>query len=70
MFGFVCECFYLSRDISEFDLESSEPKPFWFPSPLPCWPHGIVMLECKKLMNLATPSTVIYSSRLSEEWVH
>ncbi|CAG7885002.1 unnamed protein product [Brassica rapa] len=39
MFGFGCECFYLSRDISEFDLESSEPKPFWFPSPLPCWPH-------------------------------
>ncbi|CAF2071218.1 unnamed protein product [Brassica oleracea var. botrytis] len=39
MFGFGCECFCLSRGISEFDLESSEPKPFWLSSPLPCWPH-------------------------------
>ncbi|CAN6804361.1 unnamed protein product, partial [Brassica oleracea] len=30
----------------------------------------IIILECNKLMNLATPSTLIYSYRLSEEWVH
>ncbi|CAN6937562.1 unnamed protein product [Brassica oleracea] len=42
MFGFGCECFYFSRGISEFDLESSEPKPFWLPSPLPCWPHDFI----------------------------
>uniref|UniRef100_A0A1J3I194 Vacuolar protein sorting-associated protein 62 n=1 Tax=Noccaea caerulescens TaxID=107243 RepID=A0A1J3I194_NOCCA len=38
MFG--CDCFYWSRGISEFDSESSEPKPFSLPSPLPCWPQG------------------------------
>lgn len=39
MFG--CDCFYWSRGLSVLDSESSEPKPFSLPSPLPSWPQGI-----------------------------